>query len=164
MEDRPSYEDTTSLLLRTDGALLQHAEEDSAAAKRHTDPTAGNMRKSPPDRPPAEKLIPLHLISRQALLELLVEKGYLTHRELSEKELAVMQAGRPEWSQADSAVPEGPMHLVQTRSRREHAAPRFRWLRKVMSRHRWTRKLGSMIFGWKWRRVKHDAAGSHEAE
>lgn len=27
-------------------------------------------------------------------------------------------------------------------------------LRRIMSRYRWTRRLGSALFGWKWRKVK----------
>lgn len=31
---------------------------------------------------------------------------------------------------------------------------RFPELKKTMSRHRWSRRLGSFLFGWKWKKVK----------
>lgn len=31
---------------------------------------------------------------------------------------------------------------------------RFPALKKTMSKHRWSRKLGTMVFGWKWKKVK----------
>lgn len=31
---------------------------------------------------------------------------------------------------------------------------RFSGLKKTMSKHSWSRKLGTMLFGWKWKKVK----------
>ena len=31
---------------------------------------------------------------------------------------------------------------------------RFSGLKKNMSKHSWSRKLGTMLFGWKWKKVK----------
>ena len=31
---------------------------------------------------------------------------------------------------------------------------RFPGLKKSMSKRRWSRKIGSLLFGWKWKRVK----------
>jgi hypothetical protein len=31
---------------------------------------------------------------------------------------------------------------------------RFSGFKKTMSKHSWSRKLGTMLFGWKWKKVK----------
>lgn len=36
----------------------------------------------------------------------------------------------------------------------EHSANEMRWLKRKFSKHRWTRRLGTFLFGWHWRKIK----------
>ena len=38
--------------------------------------------------------------------------------------------------------------------KKEHHRGRFPRIKHAMSRHRWTRRLGTALFGWKWKKVK----------
>ncbi|HDQ00240.1 MAG TPA: hypothetical protein ENN22_13810 [bacterium] len=37
---------------------------------------------------------------------------------------------------------------------------RFSGLKRKMSRRRWTRRLGTALFGWKWKKVKKSSKGN----
>ncbi len=89
------------------------------------------------------------LISLEAVVNVLVRKGICTAEELFEEErkrkhhshkvknLTVVQTG-DELSQRGRG------------SSKRHRS----WLKRKMSKRRWTRKLGTALFGWQWKKVK----------
>jgi hypothetical protein len=37
---------------------------------------------------------------------------------------------------------------------------KHRWLRRFFIKYHWTRKLGTMLFGWRWKKVRQSPQGS----
>lgn len=66
----------------------------------------------------------------------------------------------PEWKRVVEASPV-PQMVVSTESRRVQKPVRFRRLRKWMARRKWRRRLGSALFGWKWRKKGKDGQFEH---
>lgn len=87
------------------------------------------------------------LISVETVVNVLLRKGVCSEEEL----LAEERRHR------DS---EGQFYKVQYLSVDEHGHKAGRWgrpqhpLRKMFSKFRWTRRLGTAIFGWKWKKVR----------
>ena len=90
----------------------------------------------------------LDFVSNATIAKILIDKGICTRAELVNLE----QKYR-EFRGANKAL-----HLVQTdlsaasepRSRHENS----NWLKRKMSKYRWSRSLGTFLFGWKWRKTK----------
>lgn len=89
-------------------------------------------------------------ISLEAVINVLVQRGICTEAELltEEKRLHAVRQ-----TMAGLAfVPVQTKHAGQTHHK-EHSA-----LRHWASQHRWSRRLGSTLFGWKWRKIKNNPA------
>ncbi len=103
------------------------------------------------DRVKGNKDFPIaEVVSLESLVNLLIRKGICSPEELYIEEQERRQALSAE---------KGP-HFVQTTRELEHVAngePGHRksgWLKKKMSKRRWTRKLGTALLGWEWKKVK----------
>lgn len=90
------------------------------------------------------------VVSLQTMVNILIRKGICTPEELYEEE---------QRRRRDLESPER-LSLVQT-NREAHSpgngAPhkhKSNWLKRKMSKKRWTRKLGTKLFGWEWKKVK----------
>lgn len=89
-------------------------------------------------------------LSLEAVINVLVQRGMCTEEELvtEEKRLRAVRQ-----TMAGLAfVPVQTKHSAPTHHK-EYSA-----LRHWASRHRWSRRLGSTLFGWKWRKIKHNPA------
>jgi hypothetical protein len=102
----------------------------------------------------------LNTVSLAAILRVLIAKGYVTHEEImnSEKELQNHREAqiRPGEKKTTSDVRDSDLHFVRTYSSRERKPVRFRMLRKIMGKYKWSRKIAAALFGWKWRRKTPD--------
>ncbi len=87
-------------------------------------------------------------ISTTTLVKLLVRKGILTTKEVLEEErLTRLQ-----------------QHIVDANLEHEHSVkkkkmPRFK---QWASRHRWSRRVTARLFGWEWKRAKHNNGTKEE--
>lgn len=92
----------------------------------------------------------LDQLSLEAVVNILVHRGICTEAELltEEKRLRAVRQ-----TMAGLAfIPVQTKHAGHAHQK-EHSA-----LRHWASRHRWSRRLGSALFGWKWRKIKNNPA------
>ncbi len=86
----------------------------------------------------------LHEISLATVATILVEKGICTPDELFTLE------GR--LREQRSAFGDGVLiNVRRTTSDNNHL-----FLKRIMRKYRWSRRLGTALFGWKWKKVKKD--------
>lgn len=88
-------------------------------------------------------------ISKEALVRLLVKKGVCSINELYEEEQKLK----------DSISENEPLPLVQIPSFKEtglrvHHHKKMSWLKRKMVKRHWTRRLGTALFGWEWKKVR----------
>lgn len=97
------------------------------------------------------KLPMADLISLETVVNLLVRKGVCTLEELFEEEKI-----RQQYNHLVKDV-----SIVRTgcqQSMREERSNRRKqsWLKRKMSKRRWTRRLGTALFGWQWKKIKRN--------
>ncbi|MDZ7261069.1 MAG: hypothetical protein ONB05_02985 [candidate division KSB1 bacterium] len=88
------------------------------------------------------------MISLETVVNMLVKKRLCTVDELFDEERKIREKNL---EQRYSPV-------VNIQERSHHS--RHSWLKRIMSKRRWTRRLGTFLFGWKWKKVKR----THEME
>jgi len=85
-------------------------------------------------------------ISLETVVNVLVKKGVCTFDELykeeSELRLFRQEAQRQEY--------------LRVKSKSEHSGNH--WLKRWMAKKRWRRRLGTLLFGWQWKKVKRPVA------
>ncbi len=89
----------------------------------------------------------------ETVVRLLIRKGVFTADELAQE---VADQRRREIEQHAKFV----WALAEQKAREHHSTHRgYRrprsWLKRVMAKRRWTRRLGTFLFGWKWKKVSH---------
>ncbi len=99
----------------------------------------------------SENFAAADLVSLRALVNVLIRNGICTADELFEEE----QAQRLYLNSAKDIL------IVKTDgsadSNQGSSAKRNRsWLKREMSKRRWTRKLGAIFFGWEWKKVRNN--------
>jgi len=86
------------------------------------------------------------VISLETLVNIMVKKGICTVDELFMLEGRVQQSNKK--NDHNNFVP------IQNQYHRG----KFSGLKKTMSKYKWARNLGTMIFGWKWKKVKKNGS------
>ena len=100
--------------------------------------------------------IPDDKISVESLVAVLVRKGLCSEAEvLAEENLRRAESGRLEDSQY--------VRIDNDDVDAEHWDRPQHPLRKVFAKYRWSRRFGTAIFGWKWKKLKkdHSPEGTH---
>ena len=97
------------------------------------------------------KFVATDLVSLEALVNVLIRNGVCTAEELFEEE----QTRRLYLNSTRN------ISLVETedpgQSRGSSTDKRNRsWLKRKMSKRRWTRKLGETLLGWEWKKVRNN--------
>jgi hypothetical protein len=82
------------------------------------------------------------VISLETMVHMMVNKGVCTAEELFILEGRVQQLNQKNNSN----------NFVPIQNHRDRG--RFPALKRAMSKHHWSRRLGTMLFGWKWKKVK----------
>jgi len=100
--------------------------------------------------------------SLETVVRLLIRKGVLTADELArevaeQRKREIEQHAQFVWALAEQKARE------HHSSHRGYRRPRS-WLKRVMAKRRWTRRLGTFLFGWKWKKVSHHRHRSVSAE
>jgi hypothetical protein len=97
------------------------------------------------------------LISLQAVVTVLVKKGIVTAEELYEIEKQIRTERREALAAPVVSIPSKPNPTSQpshNKTRTHHH--RDSGLKRIMSKRRWTRRLGTFLFGWQWKKVKRE--------
>jgi len=91
----------------------------------------------------APNLVPnADVISLETMVHMLVNKGICTAEEL------FMLEGRVQ--ELNQKQPKNNFVPIQNQFDRGT----FPGLKRAMSKHHWSRRLGSLLFGWKWKKIK----------
>lgn len=85
------------------------------------------------------------IVSMETVVNLLIQKGVLRPEELFEEE----RRRRQFHSEMDQNPPVEIEDDNGTSTGRKG-----NWLKRKMSKRRWTRRVGTFLFGWKWKKVK----------
>ncbi len=96
-----------------------------------------------------DRLMAEYGVSVETLVRVLARKGLVTPAELAAEEEARRRQRREQEAQLARVITE---HHVRSSSHGEYRRPRS-WLKRVMAKRRWTRRLGTFLFGWKWKKV-----------
>ncbi|MFZ5515099.1 MAG: hypothetical protein ACOY90_00575 [Candidatus Zhuqueibacterota bacterium] len=82
------------------------------------------------------------MISLESVVSILVKKGICTREELLalEEEIRHERIEQPQ--------------LKYMNIQNVYDRGRFPGLKRSMSKYRWSRRLGTLLFGWKWKKVK----------
>ncbi len=118
----------------------------------HSDRWDDRQKEEPENSSESKNSFPAtDLISLESLINVLIHNGICTADELFKEE----QSRRLYLESAKD------ISLVKTddseQSRNSSTAKRNRsWLRRKMSKRKWTRSLGSSLFGWEWRKVRNN--------
>lgn len=90
------------------------------------------------------------IVSLETVVNLLIQKGVCTAEELFEEERRSREYRRKfkDITIVKSASAE-PVNLEREALRRKQS-----WLKRKMSKRRWSRQLGTKLFGWQWKKVK----------
>lgn len=98
-----------------------------------------------------EKLVATDLVSLEALVNVLIRNGVCTAEELFEEE----QTRRIYLNSTKNIALVKTKNLGQSQGSSPDKRNRS-WLKRKMSKRRWTRKLGEAIFGWEWKKVRNN--------
>lgn len=90
------------------------------------------------------------LVSLETIVNVLIRKGLCTAEELLEEE----QKRRRDFEETrDTAVVQ--TNRSESMGTNGARPPRnASWLKRTMVKRRWTRRLGTFLFGWEWKKVK----------
>ena len=84
------------------------------------------------------------VISLETMVHMMVNKGICTAEELFMLEGRVQELDQKNDNSKYVAI------------HNYHDRGRFPAFKRAMSQHRWGRRLGTLLFGWKWKKVKKD--------
>lgn len=82
------------------------------------------------------------VISLETIVHMIVNKGICTA-----EELFLLEGHVQDLNQKDTTN-----HFVNIQNHYERG--RFSALKRLMSKYRWSRHLGTIFFGWKWKKIK----------
>ena len=98
----------------------------------------------------------INQISPAAVVQVLLNKGIVTLEELEQAELQLHELQkqfRPElYSESRITYPPEAFDRKQ-KGYRSHRSSTRGWLKMYIARFRWSRRLGTLLFGWKWKRI-----------
>ncbi len=102
------------------------------------------------DEPLPSKASPIaDIVSLETVVNVLVEKGICTAEELFEEERRRREYGKKFKEVKVVQTPTDPLQHEREKLRKKQ-----NWLKRKMSKRRWSRHLGTRLFGWQWKKVK----------
>ena len=105
-------------------------------------------------------------VSRDALVNLLIKEGVCTSDEIAKAEEKIRAndnlSSKEKFSPEDLSKLKREIRNNQSKEKNmtivninnPYDRGRFPSIKRAMSKHRWSRRLGTWLFGWKWRKVK----------
>ncbi len=100
------------------------------------------------------------VVSLGSIVNVLIRKGICTPEELYEEE----QKRRDEYRKTQDATIARTERPDAKNGNGVHRHRKSGWLKRKMSKKRWTRRLGTRLFGWEWKKVKHQRTKGESAE
>ncbi|MCH8872081.1 hypothetical protein IH824_04795, partial [candidate division KSB1 bacterium] len=97
----------------------------------------------------SENPVAADIVSLEALVNVLIRNGICTAEELFEEE-QTRRLYLNSVKDISIVKTDGSADSHQRSSDKRNRS----WLKRNMSKRRWTRKLGKALFGWEWRKVK----------
>ncbi|MDZ7372593.1 MAG: hypothetical protein ONB23_01365 [candidate division KSB1 bacterium] len=106
-----------------------------------------------------DRLLEEYDVSLESVLRVLVRRGIVSPAEIAQEEEARRERrrAREEELRKMLAVQQAQTLVHDSSYRRPRS-----WLKRVMAKRRWTRRLGTFLFGWKWKKVYHRSSHSIE--
>ena len=92
------------------------------------------------------------VISLETVVNVLIRKGVCTPDELFEEE---QKKRNYQDAVKDLSVVQTDEHPGAKRDKKGRRMKQS-WLKRKMSQKRWSRRLGTSMFGWQWKKVKHE--------
>ena len=92
------------------------------------------------------------VVSLEAVVNLLIRKGVCTPEELLQEEQTVVQEF--ERHASFKPVTNSRRDEIEKEKSNAHSKIKGSWLKRKMSKKRWTRRIGTFLFGWEWKKVK----------
>lgn len=112
------------------------------------------------DDPIYSKVSPLaDIVSLETVVNVLIQKGICTPEELFEEERRLREYDK---KFKDVKMVRTTPDAAQLQ--REEMRKKQTWLKRKMSKHRWSRRLGTRLFGWQWKKVRiepHEGKSNH---
>ncbi len=91
------------------------------------------------------------IVSLETVVNVLIRKGVCTPDELFEEERK-----RREYQTNVKDISVVTSKQVDSRQNGQSRRKKQTWLKRKMSQKRWTRHLATSLFGWEWKKVKHE--------
>jgi hypothetical protein len=118
---------------------------DETSEKQHQEDLA--------DQPSVIDASPLaDIVSLETVVNVMIRKGLCTPEELFEEEQRKRNYQEKVKDISLVQTDEHPLAKGDKKGRRKKQS----WLKRKMSQKRWSRKLGTSLFGWHWKKVKHE--------
>lgn len=90
------------------------------------------------------------LVSLETIVNILLRKGICTPEELFEEE----QNRRKDMEATQNISPVQISDARYYNGNGSRKKAKSNWLKRRMSKYRWSRRLGTWLFGWKWKKVR----------
>lgn len=90
-------------------------------------------------------------ISTESMVNILIQKGICTADEISEMEGTIRKS--KSFKQVKSDGNSNSANFIKIKNPYDRG--KLPGLKRYLSNYRWTRKLGTKLFGWKWKKVKN---------
>ncbi len=104
----------------------------------------------------------IHQVSPAAIVQVLLKKGLITMAELEQEQLNIHEFQRQIAAVSSPNTiekqPSSAHSSAKVRKRRTSRSSKTMWLKNRMAKFRWSRRLGTLLFGWKWKRISKGAA------
>ena len=89
-------------------------------------------------------------ISTESIVNILIQKGICTAEEILEFEGTIRN--HKSFKQVKSGKRKNTANFINIQNPYDRG--KYPGLKRYLSKYRWTRRLGTKLFGWKWRKVK----------
>ena len=99
----------------------------------------------------SENAVADDLVSLEALINVLIRNGICTAEELFEEERT-----RRLYLNSVKDISIVKTHGSADSHQRSSDKRNRSWLKREMSKRRWTRKFGAVFFGWEWRKLRNN--------
>ncbi|MCG8604930.1 hypothetical protein MJD09_08030, partial [bacterium] len=100
------------------------------------------------------------IVSLETVVNIMIRKGLCTPEELFEEEQRKRNYQEKVKDISLVQTDEHPLAERDKKGRRKKQS----WLKRKMSQKRWSRKLATSLFGWQWKKVKHEREKSTPKE
>ena len=103
------------------------------------------------------------IVSLETVVNVLVRKGLCTPDELFEEERKRREY-QAKVKDISLVTTESPSKKANSRKNGKSRRKKQTWLKGKMSQKRWSRRVATSLFGWEWKKVKHEKMNAKAAD